>query len=213
MGKVLLFLDSSDVWIHPLHPEKDGRTEMFQVKRILAACTCRSQKSAKPWERCSISHQELRAALMVSVQLFVQLNQPQVDVVQLSLKALVLLVVALKFSLVAQALLFINDGRKHTLEGKKKVIRWWKKSYKCCKNLFFFLPSSFDRCLHAKVLFFQVISRLHTRVVVPQSGFQASNWAADFRVPANTKIHLYFVAIVTIADVMILLCTVTNVVL
>lgn len=50
-------------------------------------------------------------------------------------------------------------------------------------------------CLRAEVLFFQVVSRLSTRVVVSQSGFQASNRAADFRVPANTNIKLYSVVI------------------
>lgn len=68
------------------------------------------------------THQELRAALRVSVQLFVQVDQAQVDVVQLSLQALVLLVVALKFSLVAQTLWFIHNGRKHTLDGKKGTL-------------------------------------------------------------------------------------------
>lgn len=66
------------------------------------------------------THQELRTTLRVSVQLLVQGNQVQVDVVQLGLQALVLMVVALKLSFVAQTRLFIHNGRKHTLDGKKK---------------------------------------------------------------------------------------------
>lgn len=66
------------------------------------------------------THQELRTTLRVSVQLLVQGNQAQVDVVQLGLQALVLLVVTLKISFVAQTRLFIHNGGKHTLDGGKK---------------------------------------------------------------------------------------------
>lgn len=60
------------------------------------------------------SHQVLWAAFLQLIQLSVDIRQILVDAVQLRLQIFVLLVVAVKFTFVVVALLFVCDARKFT---------------------------------------------------------------------------------------------------
>lgn len=85
------------------------------------------------------THQELWAALRQPVQVSLHVNQVLVYAIQVHLQLLVLQVVPVKLSFVAQTLVFINDGWKQTAEGHyisvskiphQSVNRWDQSSQK-----------------------------------------------------------------------------------
>lgn len=73
-------------------------------------------------DACRSAHQELRATLRVCVHVCVQLSQPLVDAVQLSLQTFILMVILVKFLFVVQTLFLIQDGRKGS--GDDTSVNW-----------------------------------------------------------------------------------------